>query len=436
MPWKSIYVVNPVAGYMFAALALLQTSHCPPKPVKPLNFDALGPGQMTFFASYQSSSGKGWANLDPTQQLEFAGATQALDQWAHFDKHAPAGQPGMEQIKSVTAINGSIPGQPSQNQFNVQVTWQLTAPDRFEHAWGWDSHITLGSLHPNQYGFQQSKDGDPFLGIVVLFDKDDSTKGQFHVGLADLLLHYVSDNGNIAEHYDEYCDWYGPIAAYLPGPTISHNAGTKESVPPPPPPPRASANIEASPVSVRTDWHALRTVAREFVTAWYVKHADSKDLNRYVATDNEFTVPGILTQLKMTGKSPWQSVFTAAFSKGAPSILSLKDAIQYSIPSTPGPNQPKPLNVTDGVLDDPFAVLDPSTLPHGTLFPNVESPARGTTNYSPRATYLNHLRNTYSGKLYLVVYSTKGPSLIESGFVLYWILEGADWKLAMLQPIG
>jgi hypothetical protein len=97
----------------------------------------------------------------------------------------------------------------------LEVTWKPTAEQAFQHAYGWDSHVTVSEFHPNQHGYQQSKYGDPFLGIVVLFDNDDPTKGQMHVGLDDGWWRYFAVNGSIVENYGEYCHWYGMTPSKL-----------------------------------------------------------------------------------------------------------------------------------------------------------------------------------------------------------------------------
>jgi hypothetical protein len=86
-----------------------------------------------------------------------------------------------------------------------------------------------------------------------------------------------------------------------------------------------------------------------------------------------------------------------------------------------------------GKLSDPFAIVDPGSTPLGSYFPPPGLSPDELSRLNIRAQYTDHLRRTDPGRLYLVVYATKSPHLKLRGVVLYWILEGSDWKLALAQ---
>ena len=114
-------------------------------------------------------------------------------------------QPGAEQLAAINKIHGKIAHASSESQYNLEVKWVAGAEEAFRNAWGWTPHVS--SLHAGMHGYQQEKNGDPFLGIVVLFKDDDSSQGQFHVGFMDLWWHFLADNGNVEENYFDYCHW-------------------------------------------------------------------------------------------------------------------------------------------------------------------------------------------------------------------------------------
>lgn len=167
---------------------------------------------MALASAYFSNHSGNWDSLNASEQLEFAGATQALDSWPRFTPGMPTSQPGLNELVVVDAIHGAIRNAPSQDQFNLEVEWTPQAKRAFASASGWGTHQS--QLHPGMHGYQQNKDGDPFLGIVVLFSDGDIIKGQFHIGFRTVFGHYFPNNGNIAANYGKYCDWFGNIEGY------------------------------------------------------------------------------------------------------------------------------------------------------------------------------------------------------------------------------
>jgi len=181
------------------------------------------------------------------------------------------------------------------------------------------------------------------------------------------------------------------------------------------------------------DLPMLRSTTQDFLKFWYVDRAYGR-LMGFIARDNEFAVPEIRSQFRVAeGNSPWMEIFQRAFPSEGPRPASLKEAIQYSYAGREGSNTLSPLNTARGLLVDPFAVVDPVSVPAGSLFPRPDATPGQRERYDAVAKYLDRLRREYKGKMYLVLYATKPPQLLEEGVVLYWIVEGSAWKLAMLQ---
>ena len=177
----------------------------------------------------------------------------------------------------------------------------------------------------------------------------------------------------------------------------------------------------------------LRATTQEFLTLWYVDRAYGR-LMDFIARDNEFAPREGRLQFRLAeGRSPWMEIFQRAFPAEGPRVSSLKEAIQYSFPGTGGSKGLTSLNVTRGLLLDPFAIVDPVSVPPGSLFPQPDVTPAQRERFDAVAKYLDHLRRGYQGKMYLVLYATRGPQLLDEGVVLYWIAEGPAWKLAMLQ---
>ena len=187
----------------------------PSNPILP--YAELTPAQSALFAAYPDVTAANaeafWTStLNLSQRVEFAGASRAV--------MAAEAAHGWQDILAVTKISGSDPDTSSADQFNTEVVWSKDAAAHFKSLPNWCEHIAL--LHPGEFGYQEDRDGNPFWGIVVLFDKDpaDPTKvaGQFHIDFRSAFGHYEAENGDIGnrDNYQRYRLWYGPIGTYEP----------------------------------------------------------------------------------------------------------------------------------------------------------------------------------------------------------------------------
>jgi hypothetical protein len=151
-------------------------------------------------------------DLDVSQRVEFAGGTMAICGYENTGN--------WKAIQAVMKIHGEDPNAPSAQQFNLEVKWEKDAASRLSKLPDWSEHIAL--LHPGQYGYQENRDGNPFLGLVVLFDEKptdpNQPTGQFHIGFRSLWGHYEPANGKISDkdNYQRFKQWYGPIGNYEP----------------------------------------------------------------------------------------------------------------------------------------------------------------------------------------------------------------------------
>lgn len=179
-----------------------------------VDYAKLNTQQQSLFSAYRQAHNRNWDDLNSSEQVEFAGATQAIGDWWKFEPGIPLPQPGLERTVAINEVHGKIPNAKSEDQFNLEVTWTAQSDHAFRNASNWSVHIPV--FHSGQHGYQQNKNGDPFLGLVVLFGNDDQTKGQFHVGMRGFPGHFFPDNGNVAKNYQKYSDWYGPIDGYDP----------------------------------------------------------------------------------------------------------------------------------------------------------------------------------------------------------------------------
>lgn len=188
----------------------------PPDPN--VEYSMLTPRQAALFQAYpgvtaQTASAFWEDSLNLSQRIEYAGVTRALleVETAHQ----------LRALLGVTAIHGDEPGS-SASQYNNQVVWSRDAAARFSKLRGWSAHIAL--LHPGQYGYQENRDGNPFWGMVVLFDEKpenpDRPTGQVHIDFRSAFEHYQPVNGDIGnqENYQRYSAWYGPLANFQPQP--------------------------------------------------------------------------------------------------------------------------------------------------------------------------------------------------------------------------
>jgi hypothetical protein len=211
---------------ILAGLAIILLADCcrrsappppPPSPVHDIDYSVLDQRQTGIFLTYPGvntgNASAFWTSpLDSSQRGEFAGGTQAIEEVEKAHK--------WRAIAGVTKIHGNEPNSPSEKQFNVEVVWDTDAPSHFAKLPHWTEHIAL--LHPGQYGYQENRDENPFLGLVVLFDENPSNPsqpgGQFHIGFRSWFGHYEPENGDIVnpENYELYATWYGYIDSYVP----------------------------------------------------------------------------------------------------------------------------------------------------------------------------------------------------------------------------
>lgn len=190
----------------------------PVHPVHDISYKALDTREHGLFLNYPhvtAANAKAYW-LDPlnlSQRVEFAGGLQAIQLAVEKADNSPA-------LIAVTNILGSDPSASSEQQFNNEVIWEKDAAARIKKLPHWSEHIAL--LHPGQCGYQENRDGNPFLGLVVLFDTKPANPmqpgGQFHIGFRPFFGHYEAENGDIgnAENYKLYTAWYGYIGDFVP----------------------------------------------------------------------------------------------------------------------------------------------------------------------------------------------------------------------------
>ena len=88
-----------------------------------------------------------WKSHIDSEQLEFAGGTQAMRTVALEPQVT-----GLQQLQKIDAIVGSVQGAPSQDQFHITVRWIPNAANLFSAADGWSEHPTW--FHRGQFGYQ------------------------------------------------------------------------------------------------------------------------------------------------------------------------------------------------------------------------------------------------------------------------------------------
>jgi hypothetical protein len=401
---------------------------CPPVPpgsgIQPAYSD-LTPEQQNLFESFYKPSGCNptdvWGNLSVSQRLEFAGGTQAL--YSLGDGLVTSTLNGLDpdsvdnMSPDATSIVGSVPFTDSQYQFHIDVTWTGTAPDSFKGLSGWSEHISW--LHPGMYGYQQNKDDIYSDGIVVLFKTNDPTNtGQFHIDMR-FFDHFAVDNGNIAANYETYSRWYGKINGYTPSPEAHALVS------------QAAISIPRVRKSTAAPSPNLRQSITGFLTAWYIDQ-DTNALNSFVAQDNMDTYYNSRPVEPSPAPMPWNQIFERAFVKpqSTSHANALGQVIGYDPPSlAPGSKPLTCLNTgRDGRTVDPFAIIDISSLPPGSLLPVPSA----STDSSFRA----HLVSAYGGShgnLAVVVYMVKpNTGFVREAAVTYWIREAENgpWELA------
>ena len=416
--------VSRLCRCLFGMLVSVATSYVPIHAQINIPYDKLNDCQqkrfVTFHPGPEPVGPQTWKILDDSQRLEYAGGTQAL---TTVDISAPPCK-GLQELASVTAIWGIRSDHSSADQFHVEVNWVSNADKGFKTAPGWSSHNAL--LHPGQYGFQENRDGNPFLGIVVLFDTDNPKTGQFHIGFRSGFSHYFADNGNIAKNYGHYCQWYGRINGYTQqcaSDTIKFDWRSVR-------PEDMRNTVDETSVS-------LRDTVRRFLTEWYVKQ-NIDALGQFVAKDNAvraLIAAGYLPE--GTFHARWSDIFSEAFEggPGAVHFSELANAIEYRQPNLPEVVTPL-LHLNDHPSDDHFAIIAPQPPANLMYFP-----ADDVTNeeMDSSSRFLRHLKQEYvgqnpdEGNLQLVIYTTIGPGLLHEGCVLYWIKETGRWRLAAFQ---
>ncbi|HYW44593.1 MAG TPA: hypothetical protein VE959_17160 [Bryobacteraceae bacterium] len=204
---------------LLSAVSCSRICHTPPASPTSLNlpFSVLDTRQAGLFERYPNvqpaDAAIFWANsLDQSQRVEYAGGTRVVIKVETDHK--------WQAVGAVTAIHGNEPDASSAQQFNTQVVWSKDAASHFRKLRHWSEHWAL--LHPGQYGYQENRDGNPFLGMVVLFNESpkdpDNVDGQFHIGFRSLFGHYEAENGDIGDksNYQLYKCWYGPIPGFEP----------------------------------------------------------------------------------------------------------------------------------------------------------------------------------------------------------------------------
>lgn len=438
----------------------------PPRPPDAtVNYqDLVLPRQQTLSQDFHPN--QPWEKVEYTKQLEFAGATQALSNWCVNDRDcsslaASDQRPGLDQVSKVTSVFGQDPSQASACQFNVKVTWNGGADQRFVNGYDWSYHPPW--FHPGEFGYDQNKDGDSFLGLVVLFDEKEKTPGQFHIGFQSLFSHLVPENSNIEQNYALYCRWYGQIKNFYtkcpPKPQIDPlvQLATFAYVSRPP---RTDRRHPAATEAKNNTPQSLDAVAKGFLTAWLVERADYSTLRGYIAKDNAFAYKPVKWEMqtsawhRTTEEDAWRQIFSGAFLSTGPQLRSLGDAIEFRSPAGAG------IWVARGYFSQAvssrgnhlYAIYNAIDPPRGVFFPKATLRGRFLSRSAPvlfdaRARYLDHLQRTYFGRVREMPFAVMGPGLRQEGMILYWILEDQNksksqnrskvqnlqWKLAAIQ---
>jgi hypothetical protein len=425
---------------------------CPPHHVGTVDFGKLKPTQLKLLNPSPDLQRQRWNSLNPSEQLEFAGVTQALDDYYQHLllllrlEHPPA----LEEVLAVKTINGSIPSGGSAAQFNLEVSWKGGAKELFhQDKTHWWTHLSW--LHPGDHGYTQIRYWDPFLGLVVLFDDQDVTKGQIHIDFRDLIWHYFPDNGNIAANYDYYCDWYGPLNGYSVtcppenklSQRLSSSAGLRKTAPPETP--EVTGHDAATPTGseLRVDESAMNAV-NGLLNAWY-KEREFSTFLKYLSSDN-FYARTTLNQMQAEGYSAsrnndfeksWKDIFDGAFTSPSAGRSRFRGEVTQELtfprPSL-APEARSRLNFIEapGNKENQLKVLDPLSAPDGALFPPLTLSSSEKNKFDAVAWYLDYLYRKYAQKrqLFVVGYATNEPSLVREGGVQYWIYKDGKWGLA------
>jgi len=212
----NVKILMPLA-FLPAVACIHHGNSGPPPPPNPfVPYPTLDARQVALFEKYPGvtppTAPASWDSLDLTQRVEYAGGTRVVIKIQNDHK--------WQAVGAVTKIHGKDPTVDSAQQFNTEVVWQKDAASHFRKLRHWSDHIAL--LHPGQYGYQENRDGNPFLGMVVLFDENptdpNQVGGQFHIGFRSFFGHFEAENGDIGDkdNYQLYKRWYGPLGAFEP----------------------------------------------------------------------------------------------------------------------------------------------------------------------------------------------------------------------------
>ena len=187
--------------------------------------------------------------------------------------------------------------------------------------------------------------------------------------------------------------------------------------------------ISSEPLNAQAD---IQKTVRDFLQAWYVDRKSPEELKNYVAKDNGFSLPSnaqssnaLMTAARTDRVN---QLFTGAFTKvpiGSEYVppKTLSDAIEYAPAKRPSTR--RTTSRENCLTSVEFAICTPDQLPKGAVLP-----ATKPSGNDPGANYLWHLSHASKGKLYVVLYSTKGEGLLRETAILYWIQEDNSWKLA------
>jgi hypothetical protein len=277
---------------------------------------------------------------------------------------------------------------------------------------GWGDHIAV--LHNHQFGYQENRDGSPFLGLVVLFDdkhSPDKIHGQFHIGFRSWFAHYDRVNGNIGDYfnYECYCEWYGSFDAFNP---ISGSSPVALS----------SLDTKQGTEAAKTD---LIDSVEDFLEAWYVRR-NYTQFRTYIARENGFVAEaranklGISPDLLIAGL--FQEAFVPVPNQQAQIAAGLVDFI-YSPPVSTRLHEIQPILDRTEQGNRLFSVFTKDQFPAGSVLPR-------TRPRDDAALFLFRVQQKYD--LRVVIYVTKPHvGLVQETAVTYWIKQkDGAWKLA------
>ncbi len=262
-----------------------------------LPFAVLDTEQQTLFKTYRPAVNpdRAWDDLTLPQQIEFGGGTRVVAFGCRL----------VGCVQSVKEIHGDEPSQPSEDQFNVEVLWDPKALSQKDLP-GWSKHIAL--LHKGQFGYQENRDHNPFLGLVVLFDKQHPVEvihGQFHIGFRSWFAHYNLVNGNIGDRFNYACyqRWYSKFDDLQPSSEMG-SAGV------------AAVTSLRENKAVRAP---LEDAIQDFLESWYVKR-DYSRFQSYIATENGFRAQIKSDKLSISQDQLEGGVFASAFAGRAAGV--------------------------------------------------------------------------------------------------------------------